>query len=138
MTCEQAEQFWDSNLYREESHGIKKFSESIFPFCHASNGLSGEFETVARAPDSWEPATCHPAVPTNLFHFWWLFLLQPAGLGMGDTVGHCGTVKVNSGIFESTNVLIDLPPAAPNFSAVCFAALSASQFPRVCGVSSFW
>ena len=45
-----------------------------------------------------------------------------------------GRVKVNSGIFESTKVLIDPPPAAPNFWAACFAALSASQFPRVCGV----
>ena len=51
---------------------------------------------------------------------------------------YCGRVRVNSGIVESTKVLIDLPPAAPNFSTVCFAALSASQFPRVCGVSSFW
>ena len=50
---------------------------------------------------------------------------------------YCGRVRVNSGIVESTKVLIDVPPAAPNFSAVCFAALSASQFPHVCGVSSF-
>ena len=71
LTCEQAEQFWDSILHREESRGIKKFSKSIFLFCHAPNGLSGEFETLARGPESWEPATCHPAVPTNLSHFWW-------------------------------------------------------------------
>ena len=51
---------------------------------------------------------------------------------------YCERVKVNSGIFESTKVLVDLPPAAPNFSATCFAALSASRFPHVCGVSSFW
>ena len=51
---------------------------------------------------------------------------------------YCGRVKVNSGIFDSANVLIDPPPVAPNFSAACFAALSASQFPHACEVSSFW
>ena len=51
---------------------------------------------------------------------------------------YCGRVKVNSGIFESTQVLIDPPPAGPHFSATCFEALSASWFPPVCGVSSFW
>ena len=71
----------------------------------------------------------------DLFHFWWPFLLQPAGLGPGYTVGKS---KVSSGIFESTKVLIDPPPAAPNFSASCFEALSASRFPHACGVSSFW
>ena len=50
---------------------------------------------------------------------------------------YCGRVKVNSGIFESTKVLIDPPPAAPSFLAACFAALSASQFPHVCRVSFF-
>ena len=69
LTCEQAEQFWDSILHREESHGIKKFSKSIFLFCHAPNGLSGEFETLARGPESWEPATCHPAVPPTFLIF---------------------------------------------------------------------
>ena len=117
---------------------LRNIFKLILPFCHIPRELPGVPKMPVWGLMPWVPVTCHPAVPTNLFHFWWLFLLQPAGLGMEDTVGHCGTVKVNSGIFESTNVLIDLPPAAPNFSAVCFAALSASQFPRVCGVSSFW
>ena len=51
---------------------------------------------------------------------------------------YCRRVKVNSGIFESTKVPIDPPLAAPNFSATCFVAFSASQFPCACGVSSFW
>ena len=51
---------------------------------------------------------------------------------------YCGRVKVNSGIFESTKVLIDPPPAGPDFSAACFVDLSASRFPPVCGVSPFW
>ena len=80
------------------------------------------------------PVTCHPAVPTNLFHFWWPFLHHSWSWARV----YCGRVKVNSGIFESTKVLIDPPPAAPNFSATYFVALSANQFPSACGASSFW
>ena len=69
----------------------------------------------------------------DLFHFWWPFLHHSWSWARV----YCGRVKINSGIFERTKVLIDPPPATPNFSAPCFADLSASQFPRAWGVSSF-
>ena len=105
----------------------------ILPFCHVPSGLPGEPETPVWGLMPQVPVTCNPAVFTNLFHFWWLFLLHSWSWARA----HYGRVKVNSGIFESMKVLIDPPPAAPNFSTTYFVVLFASQFPRVCGLSSF-
>ena len=61
--------------------------ELMFPFCHVPSELPGEPETPVWGLMPQEPVTCHPAVPTNLFHFGWPFLLQPAGLRLGYIVG---------------------------------------------------
>lgn len=45
---------------------------------------------------------------TNLFHFGWPFLLQPAGLRLGYIVGES---KLTPGVFDSTKVLIDTQAA---------------------------
>ena len=101
--------------------------ELILLFCHVPSELSGEPEIPVWGLIPQVPVVCHPAVPTNLFHFWWPFLLQPAGLGLGYTVGES----------KLTKVLINPPPAAPNSSAACFVALSASPFPHVVGCLPF-
>ena len=107
---------------------LGNISELILLFCHVLSELSGEPEIPVWGLMPRVPVICHLAVPTNLLHFWWPFLFQPAGLGLGYTVGES----------KLTKVLIDPPPGAPNSSATCFVTLSASWFPCACGVSSFW
>ena len=66
---------------------LRNIFELIFPFCHVPSELPGEPEIPVWGLMPQVQVTCHLAIPTNLFHFWWLFLLQPAGLGPGYTVG---------------------------------------------------
>ena len=66
---------------------LRNFFKLTLPFCHVSSELSGEPEIPVWELKPRVPVTCHLAVPTNVFHFWWPFLLQPAGLGLGYTVG---------------------------------------------------
>ena len=60
-------------LFKSPSRGIKKFSESIFPFCHASNGLSVEFETLARGQSLGNQ---QPAIWQSHKHFSFLVALS--------------------------------------------------------------
>ena len=66
---------------------LRNIFELILPFCHVPSGLPGEPETPVWGLMPRVPVICHLAVPTNLLHFWWPFLFQPAGLGPGYTVG---------------------------------------------------
>ena len=65
---------------------LRNIFELILPFCHVPSGLVNlRHQCGGLMPQV--PVTCHLAVPTNLFHSWWPFLLQPADLGPGYTVG---------------------------------------------------
>ena len=66
---------------------LRNIFELILPFCHVPSELTGKPELPAWGLIPCVPVTCHPTVTTNLFHFWWPFLIQPAGLGPGYTVG---------------------------------------------------
>ena len=66
---------------------LRNIFKLIFPFFHVPSELPGEPETPVWGLMPQEPVTCHLAVPTNLFHFGWPFLLQPAGLRPGYIVG---------------------------------------------------
>ena len=54
---------------------LRNIFELILPFCHVPSELPGEPELSV-----WGLIPRHLIVPTNLFHFWRPFLLQPAGL----------------------------------------------------------
>ena len=84
LTCEQAKQFQDSILHKEESHGIKKYSR--INSC-INCLLPGEPEVPVWGLMPRVQVRCYLEVPTKLFRFWWPFLIQPAGLGPGYTVG---------------------------------------------------
>ena len=65
---------------------LRNIFKLIFPFFHVPIELPGEPETPVWGLMPQEPVTRHPAVPTNLCHFGWPFVLQPAGLRPGYIV----------------------------------------------------
>ena len=100
---------------------LRNIFELILPFCHVSSELSGEPEIPVWGLMPQVPVTCHPAAPSNVFSF--LVALSASASWSWARV-YCRRVKVNSGIFESTKVLIDPPPVAPKFLSRMFFSFS--------------
>ena len=128
LTSEQAEQFWDSILHREESRGIKKYFQiNFYILSHPKWVVWCTWDTNEGANASGT-SSLWSSSSHKLFSF--LVALSVSASWSWGRV-YCGRVEVNSGIgiLEGTRILTVPPPAPTNSSATCFAALSASWFP---------
>ena len=100
---------------------LRNIFELILPFCHVPSRLPGEPETPVWGANASGTSNLPSGSSYQPFSF---FVVFSVSASWSWARVYCGRVKVNSGIFESTKVLIDSPPVAPKFLSCMFFSFS--------------
>ena len=135
LACEQAVQFWDFVLHREERRETKKY----FPISSSSLSWPRWVAWYVWLTRVGASSSGTNNLPLGNSHHPFSILMAPSALASWFWASvYFEESSVSSGSSANMRTLIGALLVTPKASSACLAVLSANLFPEPGGVSSFW